>query len=447
MTTEKDLLTEVSRLQAENEALRQAMADAPASPPRPSRVRAVVVWTLIVVGCLAASSAAVGIWARTTALDTETYVNTVAPLPQDPAVSAALAQLTVDSIFRDVDAATEVEALLPNELSFLAAPVGEAVRELSVEGASRIISTDAFAEVWGSLNRVAHAQAVAVLTGRGAVAITQEGTVVLDLTDAVSVVRTGLEEAGLGDVLPPPSEEGAVVVLFNDTQLGFLILTVDLLDLLYWALPIVTIVMLGAALLLSTDRRRTWLGIGIGLAIAMAGSLLFLELARGAVVEGIEDPVAQAAIASVWDQLFRNLINLQAGLLVLSLVIAVTAFLFGSHRWAASFRKGVGLRIDSLRSHDRAVAVQGDALGRFLNEHLAGVRLFGVAAAIIFMLWWPTLTMGIVLTAVIGLIVYLGLVEVARPHRPVASAADIEVIDLTESEESEAEEATAPQPS
>ncbi len=447
MTTEQDKAAELERLRAENERLREELKQETRSM---GRFRSFMVWTLIVAGCLAATAAAVGIWARTTALDTDTYLDTVAPLPQNPEVSAALAQTIVDQVYQNVAVEEELRQLLPEGIGFLAAPVGEAVRDVSADIADGIIASDAFANVWRGLNEFAHTQAVALLTGREGIVITQEGAVTLDLTEAATTVRTGLEEAGLGDLLPAPREEGATVVLFDDTQLGVLKLTVDLLDMASWGLPILTVLALGAALLVSKDRRRTWLGIGVGLVIAMAASLLLLDLARGSVVDGIEDPVAQAGFTAVWDQLFHNLTNLQAGLLVLSLIIAVTAFLAGSHRWAVSFRAAVGRRIDGWRAGDRAVSAQGDSLGRFVGEHLAGVRLSGVGVALLFMFFWPRLTVGLVLVTVIVLIVYLLLVEVVRPHGPVvASATDVVAIDLTdpESEASEEKQPEARQPS
>lgn len=386
--------------------------------PSGSRLRTLLVWALIVIGCSAAASTAVGVWARVTALDTETYVDTVAPLTQDPAVSAALAQAVVDGLFEDTNIETQIEQLLPDGIRFLAAPVGGAVRDVTVDLADSVISSAAFATTWESINRIAHTQAVALLTGRDIVVLTHEGQVALDLTDAASAVRTRLEEAGLGDLLPPPRQEGATVILFGDSQLLILQVAVDILDLTYWALPILTVLALGGAVLIARDRRRTWFRVGIGLAIAMAVSLLLLDLARGAVVGGIEDPITRAGIAGLWDQLLHNLTGLLAAGLALSLVIAGAAFLAGSHRWAASVRQGARRRIDDWRTHDRAHSVQDDWLGGFLGDHLAGARMIGVTAALLFMFWWPQLTVGIVLATAVSLIVYLGLIEVARPHRP-----------------------------
>ena len=70
-----------------------------------------------------------GLWARTTALDSDTYVETVAPFTQDPEVSAALATTIVDEIFQDRDVEQELQRLLPDEIGFLTAPVGSALHD------------------------------------------------------------------------------------------------------------------------------------------------------------------------------------------------------------------------------------------------------------------------------------------------------------------------------
>lgn len=382
------------------------------------RLRSFVVATLIVAGCLTAVAAPVALWARTVALDTDTYVDTVASLPQNADVSAALAQNVVDQVFAGVDIEAELGQQLPDELAFLAAPVAGAIREVAVDAADLVISSNAFQATWETINRAAHSGAVAVLTGRGNLAVSSEGEVVLDLTDAVTAVRARLEESRLGDILPPPRDEGAEFVLFVDEDLGVLRLAVDLLDMAYWALPIATFLALGAAVLLSRNRRRTWLSVGVGLAIAMAASLLLLDLVRESIVGRIEDPINKAGVMALWDQLFRDLLNRQSALLVLSLIIATAALVAGPYRWAVTFRDSVRSWTAGWAGSDRARGVGGDALGAFLNQHLAGVRLAGVAATLLLMFAWPRLTVGVVLIATIGLIIYFGLIEVVRARPP-----------------------------
>ena len=64
------------------------MAQAPAltaEQNRLGRARGVLAVTLVVLGALLAPVGAVTLWARQVATDTDTYVNLVAPLAQDPA--------------------------------------------------------------------------------------------------------------------------------------------------------------------------------------------------------------------------------------------------------------------------------------------------------------------------------------------------------------------------
>ena len=69
MTNDENLQAELDRLRAENESLRASLDGETRSS---GNLRGVIVWVLIVVGCLSAAAASVGLWARTTALDTET---------------------------------------------------------------------------------------------------------------------------------------------------------------------------------------------------------------------------------------------------------------------------------------------------------------------------------------------------------------------------------------
>lgn len=438
MTGSEDRAAELARLRAENEALKATLE---AEEPSSGRVRTFFVGLFIVLGCLSAAAAALGIWARTTALNTDSYLDTVASLPQNPEVAAALAQNVVDEVFADLNLEQELEQLLPEGISFLAAPVGNEVRDVAIGVTEGIISSDAFQTIWVNVNRLAHTAAVKVLTGRGDAALTEDGDVVLDLSETVAAVREQLTEAGLGDLLPPPREEGATATLFDDTNLGVLQFTVDLLDAAYWGLPVLTALFLAAALWISRDRRRTWVSIGLGLAIAMAASLLLLDLSRGAVVDGIEDPVNKAGVTALWDQLLSNLTGLQAALLVLSLIIALAAFLAGPSRGAVSFRSAVRDRVAGWRSADRFAGAQGDSLGTFLTDHLSAVRLAGVVGALLFMFLWPRLTVGIVAVAVIALILYLLAVELLRAPRRHQEPA---TIDLTGTPSEELDEEAPP---
>ena len=82
---------------------------------RKSRWRAVTATTLIVIGCLLAPIAVVAVWADDQISDTDRYVETVAPLADDPAVQAAVTDSITEQVFTYVD----VEALTKQALAAL----------------------------------------------------------------------------------------------------------------------------------------------------------------------------------------------------------------------------------------------------------------------------------------------------------------------------------------
>ena len=74
------------------------MAQAPALTAEQNRLggaRGVLAVTLVVLGALLAPVGAVTVWARQVATDTDTYVNLVAPLAQDPAVPHAGSRIEI----------------------------------------------------------------------------------------------------------------------------------------------------------------------------------------------------------------------------------------------------------------------------------------------------------------------------------------------------------------
>jgi hypothetical protein len=59
-------------------------------------------------------------WIKLTALDTDTYVDTVGPLVRDEAVTTALSTRLTDRLFTSIDVETTVKDLLPDRAQALA---------------------------------------------------------------------------------------------------------------------------------------------------------------------------------------------------------------------------------------------------------------------------------------------------------------------------------------
>src|SRR4051812_11363175 len=96
---------EVVRLRARVAELEAAAAAAPPPPPvdRGSRLRALGSTVVLVVACLLAPFSVASVWASTVLSDTSRYVETVAPVADDPAVQAAIADQVTAAIMENLD--------------------------------------------------------------------------------------------------------------------------------------------------------------------------------------------------------------------------------------------------------------------------------------------------------------------------------------------------------
>src|SRR5437773_1520516 len=78
---------------------------------------------LVAVTAFGLVASVIGLWAATTTLNTNRWVQTVTPLPQNPAVAAAVSQYTTDQLFQAVDVEQRLRDALPTQAAFVAGPL------------------------------------------------------------------------------------------------------------------------------------------------------------------------------------------------------------------------------------------------------------------------------------------------------------------------------------
>src|SRR5215207_1755909 len=198
-----DLEARIARLEAENAALRAdqdaaggaAAASAGGRPERRRWGRTAAAVVLVVVGLLLAPVAVISAWARLELVDTERFVATFAPLADDPAVQAYIADEVTAAIEEQVDIPgltadlfDGLEALdLPpravTALGLLEAPATQGLQSLVSGIVDRVVESDAFADVWATALRVSHRQFVAAIQGDpdAALSIGGDGTISVQL--------------------------------------------------------------------------------------------------------------------------------------------------------------------------------------------------------------------------------------------------------------------------
>src|SRR5215204_6977112 len=106
----------------------EATATAPsATRPRLPFWRRFLVGFLVVLSVVLVPLAGVSVWVRNLVLDTDKYVDTVAPLATDKAITDTVANRLTNRLFAQVNIEAEAKAALPERAQFLASPISSGV--------------------------------------------------------------------------------------------------------------------------------------------------------------------------------------------------------------------------------------------------------------------------------------------------------------------------------
>lgn len=286
---------------------------------RQGKVPIVVGITLAVIAAILVSIAVDTYWLHDQVFDTDNFVENLAPLPQDPAVSTAIAVHAVDALDPVASVEQRVADALPEQLAFLTPKFADLTQEFIYETTKQLVESDTFAKVWTAGLRSMHTVFIGVLEGD--IATTESGYVGVDLDGAAGLVLSSLEDRG--------------VDLFSDieTSLGELVLIqVDLLaaprsimgvfHTAVWVFPLAALILLGIAVVVDRDRFRPVQWFGFGSVLMLLISLAVLRGAINAAGTTIESDVNRAAADAIWNVLL-------AGYVQISLIVGFVALVIG----------------------------------------------------------------------------------------------------------------------
>ena len=436
---------EIARLTAENARLRgQVESGALAAPPRTrarGRVRGFFAVLLIALGALLAPVAVVAFWTKAEVTDTSRFVATLAPLAGDPAFQAFLVDEIVVAIERQVDFETVTSDLfdglsaldLPPRaaaaLRLLEQPAVEGVRSLIRTAAEKVVTSEAFAQVWEEALRVSHSQLVAALQGdeSAALVIGETGEVGIQLAPVLSAVKKQLVAQGFTLAERIPEVDRTIPIAQSDALVQART-AYQLLDILGFVLPWASLLLLAAGVIVARRRARALIWAGLSLALAMVllragialGRIVFLGAVSPAYIpKGVAESLYAAATPFITGS------ALSIGLV--GVTVAVVGYLAGPFRGATVVRRFTTDTAARIRASAERSGVSTGSFGEWLHRARRYVRIAVALAAGAVALFVRPLTPAIVLwTAVLALIVIL-LLEVLRrppvePLVPVAAA-------------------------
>jgi len=359
-------------------------------------------------------------WLTRTVLDTDSFVAALEPLPRDDAVSLALAKMTADAIIESFEVTDVIAETLPDGIEFIAVPVTNGVRDLIAGVATEIIRSDAFTTVWKAALTGSHKIATAYVGAlESGVLVENDGVAVLDLTVLGARITEDLDIRGFN--LLEGIDRDLRVELFELPDSGLISFIVDLMYSVRWALFLLTIGLLVAAIGVATDRRRISKWIGGATVFAMVFSLIDMRYARSALTGGVEDPIQKAGAEAAWDIIFRGFVQQTWVVLVLGGIVILVAWIMGDSEGAVTIRSAVGTTGQSARE-DGSVS----SVAVFIASHRRLIEWGAAGIVVGFLLLGPPQPIGLV----VGGLVLLGLI-VAVVEYAAASVRDEEPVSQT----------------
>jgi hypothetical protein len=422
----EDERAELERLRAENAELHH---DGTARRSRRRfSWRAFFATILIVLGCVLAPIAVVGVWAGNQITDTGRYVATVQPLIDDPAIQNVLTDRITNEIISQLNvtgtvdqAASQLQSRGLTRISTLLTTFGpqitSAVTGFIHSTVHTVISSQAMATAWVQVNTIAHQAVVKLLSGQGNGTLTNtNGQISLNLAPLIAVVKQALVQRGFSLASNIPIVN-ATVPLFQAKELGKAQAGYRLVSDLKIVLPILALVLLAAGVFTARGRRRALIVVGLGVAASMVVLAIGLLIARTIYLNSVPSSVLPTdAAAAAYDALIHFLrVGLRV-ILAVGLVIALGAFITGPSRAAVRTRAALGSGITWLRNLGERRGMSTGPVGQWTYRHRAVLRIGAVTLVALILVFWGQPTALTVILLVVILLILLGLIElVARP--------------------------------
>ncbi|MEV6596250.1 hypothetical protein AB0M36_05210 [Actinoplanes sp. NPDC051346] len=433
---------ELSRLRAENATLQARLDTRRRRAAAVHALRRVSAALLIALTAFALVASVVGVWAATTVLNTDRWVATVAPLPRDPQVAAAVAEYTTTQVFEAVDVEQRIRTVLPPEAGFLAVPVTAQLRGVVRSTVDDILRSERFAGIWAELNRRAHQRALAIIEGSSTVVIGRQDRVDIDLLPLINQVLRQLSaemptlfgkqislpdlsggaipdnlrarvQESLGLTLP---QNFAQFTIYDSGQLWAAQQAVARAkrDLLLGVIG--AVVLLVVALLVSPRRRRTLLQLGLWLVVAAVAVTAVLRAVRSELLERVPAGIYHDGAAAVFTSVFGPLRTRGTQIILVGVVLATVMYLVGPGRGPTWLRGhlAAGLRASARATREgaRVLAARGPG---WAGTHLDELRVGGVVVAVVLALLMSSWTA--LLVVVLALAAYeVAVTVVARSH-------------------------------
>jgi hypothetical protein len=407
----RELEAELARAQAERDAAVAKLDTRERRRQIGGMARRITVGVLVVLVAILIPVTATVAWTHRTVVNTNGYVDTVAPIASDPAVTAAVARIATNQLYAALDPQARIADALPPRATFLAGPIADGTKGFINDRARTALASDRFQQLWVAANRTAHTALMKVLRGDSKAVVETNGQVVISVVPLLNEILQRMQGTVAGitgrDVQLPtlsgnelPSAACAKISAalnrpLPDTCGQIPLFPADKLDQAQWAirafdramiaLLIVTPLLFVAALLLTRRRRRTLLQIAVGTLLVMVILRRTMMWLQNTVIE-TGRPENKAARDAIVHQLLNGFFTVSVWVLAITLAVMALALVTGPYGWAVRGRGWVASAARATVRQVRNAAVGREAAGGWVRAHLDLMRVAGIVLALLLIL-------------------------------------------------------------
>lgn len=443
------LAARIRELESENARLSAGAAPAQTPPVTGGRWRAAVSAICIVVAAILVPVSIVSAWARVQLVEEDAFVSTLAPLVDDTAVQAMIIDETMEAISAQVDfdqltanvfdGITSIDGFPPRAaqaLALLQQPAADGLENLVSGAVTRVVESDAFADVWATATRAAHRALTTAATsdGGGLVVRTDEG-VGIQLGAIVDNVKQRLVDRGISAAQLIPAIDRVVIIGEGD-NLAAIRTAYALATTLGWWIPVITLALFGLGIALA--RRRSVAVLGTGLGIAVGAGALAATLSIGSTAMGIvagDLGLSPSALDVIYSQLVGAMTHTAVVLCVLGVFVALLGWAMGRSAAARTTRDAVGGLNASARRQLAARGMDTGGFGAWLARYKVLVRTVIAVLAVLWLFALRPLSFGdLVLVIVVAFVVAWLLELLQRRAEERAEAETSEIVDTDDAD-------------
>ncbi|MDO9591232.1 MAG: hypothetical protein Q7J04_08835 [Microcella sp.] len=359
------------------------------------RGRRAAAGALATLGLLLLPAAVMAHWATVQVVETERFVEALAPLADDPAVQdriivevAALVDEQVDisgvtaDLLSGLGEALELSDRARDALDLVSEPIAAGVRALVEDVVGDVVRSPTFSSAWASSVELLHAQTILLLSGSpdSVLELDRDGALRLPLGPIVAEVRAALIAQGVPFAAAIPEVDRSIVLAeLPNLALARVVYQVGV-AVGVW-LPWITAALIGAALLLAPRRATTLRSIGVLTAMVAALLAIGFALARTALT-AYAGPESSAVVGAVFDAVLGYATTTILALLAVGVLAALLGWWLGASPVAARWRAALREALASARAARERSGFRLGRVGVAMHRYRVPLRLtlLGLAA-------------------------------------------------------------------